>query len=123
TENLRIHGWLKNIDPDDPLHHYGSDRIEINKLIKENEDLGEPLHKRLPYLKAEVVWGVRNEMAMTVEDVLSRRTRALLLDARASVEMAPEVAKLMADEMGEDQAWVDNQIQKYEEIASAYILQ
>ncbi|NBC65507.1 MAG: FAD-dependent oxidoreductase [Bacteroidetes bacterium] len=123
TENLRIHGWLKNIDPDDPLHHYGSDRIEINKLIKENEDLGEPLHERLPYLKAEVVWSIRNEMAMTVEDVLSRRTRALLLDARASVEMAPEVAKLMADEMGEDQSWIDDQIEKFKEIASAYILQ
>lgn len=122
TEHLRIHGWLKNIDPDDPLHHYGSDRVEINKLIKDNESLGEKLHEQLPYLKAEVIWGVRNEMAMTVEDVLSRRTRALLLDAKASVEMAPEVAKLMADEMGQDQAWIDEQIEKYEEVAKAYIL-
>ena len=122
TEHLRIHGWLKNIDPDDPLHHYGSDRIEINKLIKENEELGEQLHERLPYLKAEVVWGVRNEMAMTVEDVLSRRTRSLLLDAKASIEMAPEVAKLMAEEMGLGQDWIAEQVKNYNEIAESYIL-
>lgn len=122
TEHLRIHGWLKNIDPDDPLHHYGSDRVEINKLIREDESLGEKLHNRLPYLKAEVIWGVRNEMAMTVEDVLSRRTRSLLLDAKASVEMAPEVAKLMAEEMGHGQDWIDEQVKLYNEIAESYIL-
>lgn len=122
TEHLRIHGWLKNIDPDDPLHHYGSDRVEINKLIKEDESLGEQLHNRLPYLKAEVVWGVRNEMAMTVEDVLSRRTRSLLLDAKASIEMAPEVAKLMAEEMGLGQDWIAEQVKNYNKIAESYIL-
>ncbi|MCC5913861.1 MAG: glycerol-3-phosphate dehydrogenase/oxidase [Balneolaceae bacterium] len=122
TENLRIHGWLKNVDKSDPLHHYGSDRVEIQKLVKENPELGEPLHERLPYLKAEVVWGVRREMAMTVEDVLSRRTRALLLDARASVDMAPEVARLMAEEMGQDKTWIEAQVEAYTAIASDYIL-
>lgn len=123
TEHLRIHGWLKNIDPDDPLNHYGSDRVEINKLINEDKSLGEKLHERLPYLKAEVIWGVRNEMAITVEDILARRTRSLLLDAKASVKMAPEVARLMADEIGHDQAWIDEQIERYEELAQAYILE
>ncbi len=122
TENLRIHGWLKNVDKNDPLHHYGSDRVEIYKLIKEDPSLGEKLHERLPYLKSEVIWGVRNEMAMTVEDVLSRRTRALLLDAKASVEMAPEVAKLMAQEMGEGKNWQEKQLADYNVIAKAYIL-
>jgi glycerol-3-phosphate dehydrogenase len=122
TENLRIHGWLKNVDKDDPLHHYGSDRVEINKIINETPELGELLHKRLPYLKAEVIWGVRNEMAMTVEDVLSRRTRALLLDAKASVEMAPEVAKLMAKELGKDEKWQKEQVSEYNKLSSSYIL-
>jgi glycerol-3-phosphate dehydrogenase len=122
TENLRIHGWLKNIDKSDPLAHYGSDRVEIKKLIDENPSLGEKLHDRLPYLKAEVIWGARNEMAMTVEDILSRRTRALLLDAKASVEMAPEVARLMAGELGYDQAWIDEQLDDYNEISDPYIL-
>lgn len=122
TEDLRIHGWLKHIDKEDPLHHYGSDRIEINKLVKEDPELGKQLHPRLPYLKAEVIWAVRNEMAMTVEDVLSRRTRALLLDAKASVEMAPEVARIMAKEMGKDENWKQQQISDYENISGSYIL-
>ena len=52
-------------------------------------ELDKPLHPRLPYCAGEVVWAVRQEMARTVEDVLARRTRALLLDTRASVEIAP----------------------------------
>ncbi|MEX0945016.1 MAG: glycerol-3-phosphate dehydrogenase/oxidase [Balneolaceae bacterium] len=122
TENLRIHGWLKNVDFNDPLHHYGSDRVALNKIIENNPKLGKPLHKRLPYLKAEVIWAVREEMAMTIEDILSRRTRALLLDARASVEMAPEVAKLMAQEMGKDKKWEKEQVEEYQDLAAAYIL-
>lgn len=122
TENLRIHGWLKNVNFNDPLHYYGSDRVALDKLIRDKPELGEPLHERLPYLKAEVIWAVREEMAMTVEDFLSRRTRALLLDARASVEMAPEVAALMAKEMGKKEVWVKNQLQQYSMIAKNYIL-
>jgi len=122
TENLRIHGWLKNVDRNDPLHQYGSDRLKLHKIIDEKPELGEPLHERLPYLKAEVVWAVRSEMAMTVEDVLSRRTRALLLDAKASVEMAPEVARLMAKEMGQDKSWQQEQVEEYNHLAEPYIL-
>jgi glycerol-3-phosphate dehydrogenase len=122
TENLRIHGWLKNVDRSDPLHQYGSDRLKLKKIIDEKTELGEPLHERLPYLKAEVVWAVRSEMAMTVEDVLSRRTRALLLDAKASVEMAPEVARLMAEEMGEDKSWQQKQVEAYHQLSKPYIL-
>jgi len=122
TETLRIHGWLKSVNMDEPLHYYGSDRVAINKMIDEKPELGKPLHERLPYLKAEVVWAVRNEMAMTVEDVLSRRTRALLLDAKASVEMAPEVARLMAKEAGHNRKWQKQQVMEYTDLAAGYIL-
>lgn len=122
TENLRIHGWLKNLDKNDPQYYYGSDLVSIKKLVKKNPELGKKLHKRLSYIKAEVVWAVRNEMAMTVEDVLSRRTRALLLDARASVEMAPEVARIMAEEAGYDESWQKQQVSSYTELAKNYIL-
>lgn len=123
TENLRVHGWLKNVDRNDPLYHYGSDKVEIEKLIKDNPDLGKKLHDRLPYLKAEVVWAVHNEMAMTVEDFLARRTRSILLDAKASVEMAPEVTGIMAGELGKDEQWQKTQISEFESIASSYILE
>mgnify|MGYP002760961307 CR=1 FL=1 len=60
-------------------------------------------------------------MAITVEDVLSRRTRALLLDAKASIEMAPEVARLIAKEAGHDEQWQQKQIEEYQAIADRYI--
>lgn len=122
TKNLRIHGWLKNVDKSEPLYYYGSDLASIKRLIKERPELDELLHERLDYKKAEVIWAVRNEMAMTVEDVLSRRTRALLLDAKASIEAAPEVARLMAEEAGYDEAWQKEQVKTFTELAGHYTL-
>ena len=61
-------------------------------------------------------------MARTVEDVLARRLRALLLDARASVEMAPRVARLMAEELGREASWAEAQVEVYRELARGYVL-
>jgi glycerol-3-phosphate dehydrogenase len=101
---------------------YGSDAYEISKLIATDTGLGEPLHSALPYVKAEVIWAARHEMARTVEDVLARRTRALFLNARAAVEMAPTVADLMASELGWDAATRAEQIAAFREVASSYTL-
>jgi glycerol-3-phosphate dehydrogenase len=122
TKNLRIHGWLKNSDRKDPLHIYGSDIIPIKRMIEKHSKLGEKLHKDLFYVKAEVVWAVRKEMARKLEDVLARRTRALLLNARASIEMAPEVARIMAKELKYDKDWEDREVEEYTKLAKEYIL-
>ncbi|MDF9795488.1 glycerol-3-phosphate dehydrogenase [Catalinimonas alkaloidigena] len=122
TKDLRIHGWLKNVNKEDPLFFYGSDIIAIRKLINKEPALGEQIHKDLPVVKAQVVWAAQHEMARTVEDFLSRRTRSLLLNARASMEMAPEVAKLMARELGKDKQWEDQQVEAYTKLAEGYIL-
>jgi glycerol-3-phosphate dehydrogenase len=61
-------------------------------------------------------------MARTVEDFLSRRRRVLLLDAKKSLEIVPEVARLMADAMQKDAAWIQNQIADYRKLANGYIL-
>ena len=82
----------------------------------------QPLHPRLPYRRGQVVWAARHEMARTVEDVLARRTRALLLDARAEIEAAPVVARLMAAELGRDGAWATAQVEAYTAIAQGYVL-
>ena len=87
-----------------------------------SEALAERLHERLPYRAAEVVWAVRHEMARTVDDVLSRRTRALLLDASAAMEMAPQVAALLAQELGRNPDWQRRQVAEFRTIASGYIL-
>jgi glycerol-3-phosphate dehydrogenase len=76
----------------------------------------------LEFVKAEVIWHCRHEMARTVEDVLSRRTRALLLDARVSMEAAPVVAELMAGELGKDTAWAAPQVLEYRKLAAGYLL-
>ena len=122
TENMPIHGYVKAVDYDDHLYIYGSDRVKLMDLVNKKPELGNKLHPNLPFLKVEVLWAVRNEMARSVEDVLARRVRALFLDARASIEMADEVAKIMAEELKYDKQWVDNQIKEYAELAKTYLL-
>jgi len=121
TKNMPIHGYARYTQKDH-LQVYGSDRAAILQLIDERPELAEKLHPNLDYIGAEVIWAVIQEMARTLEDVLARRTRALFLDARASIEMAPEVAGLMAKELGKGQDWVDKQLAEYCELAKNYIL-
>jgi len=122
TKDLRIHGWLKHFDKTDPLSYYGSDAVYIKKIVNADPAMGEKLHEKLPYIKAEVIWAVREEMARTVEDFLARRSRALLLDARASMDAAPEVARIMAEELGYDRKWQTDQEDAYVGLAKEYLL-
>ena len=79
---------------------YGTEINEIQSLISADPSLGEPLVTGLPYLRAEAIYAVRNEMARTLDDVLSRRTRARLFDRHASVVAAEAVALLIAPDLG-----------------------
>ncbi|MCP5067860.1 MAG: FAD-dependent oxidoreductase, partial [bacterium] len=69
-----------------------------------------------------VIWAARHGMARTVEDVLARRSRSLLLDARAAISVAPEVARLMAGELGRDAAWEAAQVEAFGSVAQGYLL-
>lgn len=122
TMNTHIHGYPSAPDKLGRFSHYGSDADALAKLMSEKPEYARPLQPRLPHVEAEVVWAVRNEMARTVEDVLSRRTRALLLDARASVEAAPRVAELMAEALRRDEAWRREQVAEYERLARGYVV-
>ena len=122
TASLPIHGFRKNVDFNDHLYVYGSDENKIQVIISKNPELKEQIHPDLPYIKAEIVWAARTEMARTVEDFLARRTRALFLDVRASMEMAKTVADLMAKEMKKDKKWVNFQVKTYTELAKGYLL-
>ena len=64
---------------------------------------------------------VREEMARTVEDVLSRRRRLLLLDAHAAIGAAPAVAELLAKELHKDEAWQHAQVAEFTELARGYL--
>jgi glycerol-3-phosphate dehydrogenase len=76
----------------------------------------------LPYRVGDILWAARHEMARTVEDILARRTRALLLDAKASQESAPFVAQILAEELGFGDSWQASQIQRYRSLAATYQL-
>jgi glycerol-3-phosphate dehydrogenase len=122
THHLHIHGFHDDAKQFGSLAVYGSDAYEIRKLIETDARLGEPLHVALPYVKAEVIWAARHEMARTVEDTLARRTRALFLNARAALEMAPMVAELMASELGWDEDTATKQLAAFRDVASNYVL-
>jgi glycerol-3-phosphate dehydrogenase len=122
TKHLKLHGYKKNIDLNDPLYFYGSDREQIISLQKSDYSNHTMISEKLNVSVAQVVWAVRHEMARTVEDFLSRRVRCLLLDARESILMAPKVAEIMAKELGKDDLWIKQQIEEFESIASNYVL-
>jgi glycerol-3-phosphate dehydrogenase len=122
TETLKIHGWVNETDLTDPLHTYGCDALSVKELCTEDETLSQLIHPSLPNIKAEIIWAVRKEMAMTIEDILARRTRILFLDARAAMEAAPAVARLMAKEMRKDDYWVQQQIKSFNSVAEQYLL-
>jgi len=104
------------------LSIYGEGSTEIEKLIDGNPGLGIPLDPRLPYTKAEIIWICRNEMVLNVEDMLSRRTRALLLNAKACEEISGDVAYLMAKELGFDKKWQIDQVETFNEMVKNYML-
>jgi glycerol-3-phosphate dehydrogenase len=80
------------------------------------------LSEELKIHKLQIVWAVEHEMARTVEDVLSRRTRALLLNAKESRRIAPEVASIMAKLMGRDDQWKEDQVKSFTQLTEQYLL-
>jgi glycerol-3-phosphate dehydrogenase len=117
TKELHIHGYTEQESQDDPLAYYGSDAQLIREQIKNGNKC---ISERLKINSAQVVWAVQKEMARTVEDFLSRRTRALLLDPQESIRMAQEVAMIMGCELLKNDAWVEEQVADYAALAKAY---
>ena len=120
TSNLKLTTTLRN-NSSGRLHIYGDHSAEIEKMIDENPALGIPIDPRLPYTRAEIIWICRNEMPFNLEDILARRTRSLFLNARASAEIAPEVADIMAEEFGYDLKWQKEQVESYNKLVKNYI--
>ncbi len=106
---------------DERLKIYGSNATEIEKMIKENSEMAERISGQLPYTKAEIAWICRNEMPVMLDDMLSRRTRALIFNARAAAECAPAVAEIMAGELGYDGRWIEEQVEVFRKLARKYL--
>lgn len=93
---------------------YGGEARTLLAMVEADPELGQPLVTGLPYLRAEAVFAARYEMATTVDDVLSRRTRARLLDRSASIAAAPLAADLIGDVLGLDSDARAAQVAAYE---------
>jgi len=121
TKTLNIHGYHRNAERFGALAGYGSDAPALQSMMREDPAMAEPLSDILPIVAAQVAWAVREEMARTLDDVLSRRTRALQLDTRAALAMAEPAAALLARELGRDEGWAREQIDAFTELAHGYL--
>ncbi|MFN0063009.1 MAG: glycerol-3-phosphate dehydrogenase/oxidase [Myxococcaceae bacterium] len=107
--------------PREALSAYGLEASRVRTLAEERAELAVPIHPNLPYLAAQVVFAAQAEGARTVEDVLARRTRALVLDARAAMDCAPPVAALLADCLGKDARWQTAQVEHFRAVAQEHL--
>ena len=122
TKKLRIHGYRPRPDLSDHLYVYGSDHDGIAALMESDPAMARPISGKYAFTAAEVVWAVRHEMALSVEDVLARRVRLLYLDAAEAIEVAPATARLMAAELGFDREWERRQVEDFTVIAQNYVI-
>lgn len=99
-------------------HRYGSRAKIVTDLIAKQPELASPLVAGLPYLRAEAVHAVRYEMATTLDDILSRRTRALLFNRNATRLAARDVALLVAPYLAWSPEEVERQIADFDEVCA-----
>ena len=124
TQKLRLVGadGFRRVDIDHPdarlAGRYGTEAAEIKALIAFDASLGEPMVPGLRYLRAEAVYAVRHEMATTLVDVLTRRTRAHLEDRSACLRAADDVATLIARELGWHDTDVEAQVDEYRRLCN-----
>ena len=121
TDKIMIHG-AGETQKDAAFAIYGEDAPQIRQMMKTNPELAHPLHPDYKMTKAEVVWMVKSEMARTVEDVLARRSRMLFLNAAAAEKLAPAVALVMAQELNQNDIWINNQVEGFNALVKQYLL-
>ena len=122
TANLQLHGWIEKPEAETEWQRvYGADLPLLDGIADEDPELDKLLHPDLPFRQCEVIWAARHEMARQVEDVFARRTRALFLDARASIEAAPLTAHLMARELNQSTDWERDQVTAFRKLAENYL--
>ncbi|MBJ25103.1 MAG: FAD-dependent oxidoreductase [Flavobacteriaceae bacterium] len=118
TQDLHIHGYDNNVDWNDDMHVYGSD---IDKIIAlDPKNAYKSLSEKFFVTKNQIIWAVKNEMAITLEDVLARRIRCLFLDAKETEKISLTVAEIMAENLKKDKEWIKLQISKFEKTLKNY---
>jgi glycerol-3-phosphate dehydrogenase len=120
TKSLRLHGvgpWRPTSPRETHLYErFGQDALVILEMVTANEELGQCPIEGQPYLGAEFVYSARFEMATSLIDLLTRRTRAHLHDARATLKGAAKVGALVAAEFGWDDEDLRRELDAYESL-------
>ncbi len=118
TKRLRLHGvgeWRPATPLETHLYErFGEDATTIVDLMRSDESLAAPVIEGQPYVGAEFIYSVRHEMATSLTDLLTRRTRAHLHDARTTLAAASSIAELVGPELGWDQPQIREQVEAYE---------
>ena len=121
TKQLKIHGYLpEEVAESIPLslRIYGSDLEELKKM----QGFNNTLHDDLPLNEAQVRWAIEHEQAVSIDDVLSRRTRCLFINSKACIDVADSVAKIMQTVLGTDDAWREKEVENFKYIAEKYLI-
>ena len=119
TETLPIFGFDPTTNWNDPLHFYGTEAKKVESLdLNGNKSLSDKLY----ITKNQICWAIKNEMAITLEDVLARRTRCLFLDAYETEKIAPKVAEIMAFELKKEKKWIIQELKNFNLILKNYQL-
>ena len=120
TERVKLFGFKKNVDWSDPMHVYGSLKKQIESMGSKNDN--KSLSSKFYISNNMIQWSIIHEMAISLEDVLARRTRCIFLDSRESMRIAPIVAKKMAEVLEEDQNWIDMELKKFNKLIKNYMV-
>ena len=94
--------------------------IESREKSMAIKELNLNLETRLLNEREEKFKAIQNEMAMTLEDVMARRTRMLFLNVKAAINIAPKVAGIMANQMDKDQHWINQQVEQFTQVSKNY---
>ncbi|MCZ7535951.1 MAG: glycerol-3-phosphate dehydrogenase/oxidase [Acidimicrobiia bacterium] len=116
TKRIRLAGAVGCDSPGLPAHlaaRYGGEARRVLALTADDPSLSAPLVPGLPYLRAEAVYAVRDEMATDLDDIFSRRTRARILARDATAAAADDVASLLAPDLGWSEAEAERRAGAY----------
>lgn len=101
------------------MHIYGTD---IDKILQLDPEGNQSLSDELYITKNQIIWAVREEMAVKLEDVLARRTRCLFLNSNATLNLAKKTAEIMAEEMKKTPSWIEKELEEFKQLTQKYTL-
>jgi glycerol-3-phosphate dehydrogenase len=120
TQKTKLFGYKKRVEWSDPMHVYGSLKKEVEALGGKTDNIS--LSGKIYITNNIIEWSIIHEMALTLEDVLSRRTRCIFLDAKESKRIAPKVVEKMAEVLDKDQKWIDEELKNFNKLIKNYIV-